>query len=386
MNIPGERVSGVRRLLYVVNASWFFVSHRLPLAVAAKTQGFDVHVAATPSGDVETIERQHGLVFHPLQISRSGGNPFREASTLIGLVRLYRRLRPDIVHHVTSKPVLYGSIAARLSGRPAVVNAVPGLGVVFSARGGWAALRRWLVMLAYRLALPRNRCKIIFQNVENKDLFIQRRLVRKENAVLIKGAGVDLVQFQPSPERGDTLLVVLASRMLREKGVFEFAEAARQLKERGVRARFLLVGAVDAENPGHISRAQLDAWNAGGDVEWRGHQSDMMRVFAEAHIVCLPTFYGEGVPKVLIEAAACGRPIITTDLPGCRDIVRDGWNGLLVPARDVPALARAIERLINEPELRKVMGERGRKVAEEAFSLERVVAETLKVYEELCPA
>ena len=374
----------MRRILYVVNVSWFFVSHRLPIALQAKRCGFDVHVAATPSGNVDTIV-EAGLEFHPLEIRRSGGNPLRDVYSFMQMLRLYRRLRPDIVHHVTSKPVLYGSIAARMAAIPSIVNAVPGLGLVFSARGRMTGLRRGLVLLAYRIALPRKRCKVIFQNVENRDLFVRRGLVRQEDTVLIKGSGVDLRQFSCSPECGDIPVVVLASRMLREKGVPEFVEAARLLNKKGVRAKFALFGGIDTENPSHIPADQLEEWNAEGDVHWYGHESDMARVFNAAHIACLPTFYGEGVPKALIEAAASGRPIVTTDVPGCRDIVRHEWNGFLVPSRDVTALADAIMRLINDPGLRTTMGQRGRSLVENEFALNRVVADTLKVYEELQP-
>ena len=374
----------MRRILYVVNASWFFVSHRLPIALQAKRNGFDVHVAATPSGEVDTIV-EAGLEFHPLEIRRSGGNPLREVQSLIQLLRLYRRLKPDIVHHVTSKPVLYGSIAARMAAVPAIVNAIPGLGLVFSARGRMAEFRRGLVLLAYRIALPRKRCRVIFQNVENRDLFVRKLLVRQEDTVLIRGSGVDLGEFNCSPESGDTPVVVLASRMLREKGVPEFVEAARMWNRHGVSARFALFGGTDTETPGHIPADQLEEWNAEGDVHWYGHDSDMARVFSAAHIVCLPTYYGEGVPKALIEAAASGRPIVTTDVPGCRDIVRHEWNGLVVPPRDVTALADAIGRLIEDRELRTTMGRRGRSLVENEFALGRVVADTLKVYEQMRP-
>lgn len=370
------------KLLFVVNDAAYFLSHRLPVAQAAQEVGFEVHVA-TPEGPATSAIVDEGLTYHPVPLTRKGVNPWQELGSIVALVCLYRKLQPDIVHHVTIKPVLYGGIAARLARVPAVVNAVTGLGYVFIARGFKSSLLRSAVKLGYKVALGHRNQRVIFQNPDDSALFLDAGIVTIRDTVLIKGSGVDTSIFTPLPEVRGTPLVVLASRMLWDKGVGEFVEAASMLRAKGVHARFALVGDTDPGNPSAIPVSQLDAWRKSGVVEWWGRCDDMPTVFAQSHVVCLPSAYGEGVPKVLIEAAACGRAIVTTDTPGCREIVRHGKNGLLVPVRNSKALADALQKLIENPELRARMGKRGREIAVTEFAQERVVDETLRVYQEL---
>ena len=370
------------RLLYVVNDARFFLSHRLTLALAAAQTGYQIHVATPDSPAVERI-RKFGFVFHPVLVSRRGMHPIRELSSLCSLYRLYRSLQPDLVHHVTIKPVLYGGIAARLAGVPAVVSAVTGLGHVFVAKGHKAAFLRFFVKLAYRFALGHPNSKVILQNPDDRLSFTAAKLVTAESAVLIKGAGVDTREFVPAPEAEKSLVVLLAARMLWSKGVSEFVHAARQLRAEGLHARFVLVGTPDEGNPLAVPSERLREWDRSGVVEWWGYRNDMPAVFAQAHVVCLPTTYGEGVPKVLIEAAACARAIVATDVPGCREIVLDGETGLLVPPQNVSALAEGIRTLLENPERRRTMGQRGREIVEREFAIEKVVRETLAVYRTL---
>jgi glycosyltransferase involved in cell wall biosynthesis len=234
----------------------------------------------------------------------------------------------------------------------------------------------------YRLAYKKRRCRVIIQNVEDRDYFVSRRVFDADDVRLIRGSGADVSRFASQHEADGPLTVVFASRMLREKGVEDFVRAAQLVRANGSAARFVLVGEPDHGNPHSHSREELEAWAADGSVEWWGFRSDMQTVFCHAHLVCLPTYYGEGVPKVLIEAAACARPIITTDTPGCRDIVRDEENGILIRPRDVAGLARAVERLLQDPAARRRMGQRGREIAEAEFSLTTVVGQTLDVYRE----
>lgn len=369
------------KLLFVVNDAASFLSHRLPLALAAQNAGFDVHVA-TPEGPAKNAILNAGLNFHSIPLTRSGSKPWQELNTLIALLRLYRRLQPALVHHVTPKPEIYGGIVARLAHVPAAVNAVTGLGYVFIARGFKAALLRSFVKLGYRVAFSHRNQRIIFQNPDDCALFLKAGIVTEKDTVLIKGSGVDISILIPLPEPEDTPLVILASRMLWDKGVKEFVAAAQALRVDGVNARFALVGDTDPGNPAAVPIAQLEAWRDDGIVEWWGRRNDMIPVFAQAHIVCLPS-YREGLPRVLIEAAACGRAIVTTDAPGCREIVRHGENGLLVPVRDSKALADALRTLLKYPELRARMGKRGREIVVGDFSEERVIKETLSVYREL---
>lgn len=369
------------RLLFVVNSDWFFLSHRLPLAIGAREAGLEVSVVAGNTGKSrEIVDR--GFSFVSLPISRGGTNPIADAQTLFFLIRLYRRLRPALVHHVTVKPIVYGSLAARLVRGVAVVNAVSGLAYTFSSDRLHARVLRPLVTALYRLALSDRRTRIIFQNPNDRDDLVRMKVVRPEQAVLIRGSGVDCSVFVPSPEPPGTPVVMLPARMLLEKGIREFVEAAKLLLNSGYKARFVLVGDSDAANPGSIGRAQLEAWVRQGLVEWWGHRTDMPGVLSCATIVVLPA-YREGLPKSLLEAAACARPIVTTDTPGCREVVRPGINGLLVPARDARALAHAIGTLIQRPELRERYGRAGREIAVSEFAEQTVVKNTLALYRDL---
>lgn len=369
------------RILYVVNDANFFLSHRLPLALAAQNEGFDIHVATPLSDDVEKI-RRGGFIFHPIPLTRRGAHLGEEMESMMALYRLYRKIKPDLLHLVTIKPVLYGGIAARLAGVPAVVSAITGLGYVFIARGFKAFLLRTIVKRAYRFALGHSNGRVIFQNPDDRSSFSISKLVDTGQTVLIKGSGVDMTQFSPVPEPPSAPLVVFASRMLWDKGVGEFVDAARRLCNMGIKAHFVLVGDTDSGNPAAVPKSQLERWQQSGVLEWWGPQIEMSLVFAKAHIVCLPS-YREGLPKVLIEAAASGLPIVTTDVPGCREIVRHGENGLLVPVRDVSALVEAIQSLVEDAELRRRLGAKGREIAVAEFSIERVVSETLNVYRQL---
>lgn len=372
------------RLLIVVNSAKFFLSHRVPIARAAREAGFEVHVATPDAPEAKRIA-DLGFSFHPVPFQRGRIGPVAELRTLVRLARLYQAVRPDVVHHVTLKPAFLGTIAARAAKVPAVVNAITGLGYLFVDGGVRARVLRAAFLLSGRFGLRHPAARFIFQNAEDSAELVRSALVRPDEAVLIRGSGVDTHVFAPAAERPGAPLVVLPSRMLWQKGVGEFVEAARLLRARGCAARFALVGDSDAGNPECVPPGQLERWAREGAVEWWGFRSDMPAVLAASHLVVLPSFYREGVPKALIEAAAAGRAIVTTDMPGCRDIVRDGVNGLLVAPRTVEPLAAAIGRLLAKPELRREMGLRGRELVVREFAVERVVEETLGVYRALLP-
>ncbi|MEP6729706.1 MAG: glycosyltransferase family 4 protein [bacterium] len=371
-----------KRLLFVLNDASFFISHRLPIAVAARNAGFDVQLAAPADPKAAPVLAAEGIAVHPIVLDRRATNPLGELRVFLALYRLYRRLKPDVVHHVTVKPVLYGSIARSLAGGGAVINAVPGLGYLFLAQGIAASLRRALVERLYALALRGARTIAIFQNPDDLALFVERGLIDPARATLIRGSGVDLQHFAFHEETvTERPIVVLPARMLRDKGVHEFVDAARILRSKFPAARFVLAGDADA-NRSSISSDQLNAWNHEGVVEWWGQRTDMAHVLRNAAIVCLPS-YREGVPKALLEAAACGRAIVTTNVPGCREVVSHGENGLLVPPRDSRALAEALRVLLNDSEVRAQMGRAGRRRAEKEFDANSVVQRTLEIYEEL---
>jgi len=265
--------------------------------------------------------------------------------------------------------------------KPAIVNAPVGLGYVFSSRDRLARLLRPCLHFAYRLLLNPRHSRVIFENPDDAVFFVENGAVHGSDAIVIRGAGVDVEKFQPESCPPAQPVVGLVARMLRDKGVYEFVEAAHRLHDAGVAARFVLVGDPDAENPASIPLEQLRSWHRQKGVEWWGWRENMISTWHQVHIACLPSSYGEGLPKALLEAAACGLPIVTTDAVGCREVVRDGDNGLLVPVGDVQALADALRTLISDADLRTRMGQRSRARAEQEFSSERVIGETLQVYD-----
>ncbi len=378
-----SEMSHSKSVLFVVNKAAFFLSHRKLLAMHAKNNGYAIHVATPFDNDVQKII-ENGFVYHSIYMSRSGVNPFQELHSFYSLYSLYRRLQPDLVHHITIKPVLYGTISARLARIPAVVNAIPGLGHVFTETGMKSFIRRQLVIFAYRQALRHRNMKVIFQNTDNYEQFLKKHLVTESNAMLIKGSGVDIKEYCPVAEPTDGLpLIILASRMLYDKGVEQFVEAARYINCDKMVARFALVGDSDPGNPNAVPTSQLSSWNEDGVIEWWGFCENMPEILRQTNIVCLPTYYGEGVPKILIEAAASGRPIVTTDIAGCREIVKDGLNGFLVREKDVTGLVESILNLINNPELRKKMSDNGRNLVIDKFTSEIVNRRTISIYQEL---
>lgn len=368
-------------ILMIVNDPDFFVSHRLPVAKAALELGYEVHIATKPGRSVVDI-RKHGFHHHELPLTRSGKNPVFEFLAFLSIWRLCLRLHPDVLHLVTIKPVLYGGIAAKFAPVRGVVAAISGLGFVFMARGTKAAAFRKLVSPLYRLALGGRNVRVVFQNPDDHEALIKLGAVTSDKSVLIRGSGVDLSLCHPLPEKPGTPVVTLAARLLRDKGVLEFVDAARLLKQRGVTARFQLVGDLDPDNPTSITGDELTHWRTEGVVECLGYRKDIAQVFADSHVVVLPS-YREGLPKVLVEAAACGRAIVTTDVPGCRDAIEAQVTGLLVPPRDPEALAEAVHKLLENDEMRQGMGQAGRKLAEREFAIEKIVQQHLEIYRSL---
>lgn len=372
-----------RRLMYVITEDWFFASHFLDRARAAVEAGWDVVVATRCRDDAARIHATGARTVH-VELSRRGTNPLVELRAVASLVRVMRRERPDVVHHVALKPVVLGTIAARLAGIRRIVNAPVGMGYVFTSGDRRARLLRPALRAAMRVVLNPRGSRVIIENPDDRDAIVGGRFARASDVSLIKGAGVDLRAYAPTPEPDPAsgIVVTVVARMLRDKGVGEFVEAARILRGRGVPVSCRLVGGTDDGNPTSIDVPSLRAWEREGLVQWLGARDDVPAVWRESHVACLPS-HREGLPKALIEAAACGRPIVTTDVPGCREVVRDGIEGLLVPARDPGALADAIAALAADPARRARMGAAARARAEAEFGNERVIAATHAVYDEL---
>jgi len=370
------------RAVLVINSLGSFPPHQMAPLRAALSLGWEVHLVA-PASPAAAEAVAMGAVYHPVFIPRGLVAPWWELGTLWRLWRLYRRLRPQLVHHMTAKPVIFGGLAARLAGVPIVVATTPGLGGIFAQRGFRAGLLRGLILAGFRQAARHPRCRFIIENESDRERLVMAGVVPAEHTTLVLISGVDPKVFHPEPEAPGPPVVLLASRLLWDKGIGTFVEAARRLRAQGVRARFVLAGDPDPGNPASIPRAQLEAWVREGNVEWLGHRNDMPHVLAASHVCCLPTVYGEGTPRFLLEAAASGRPLVSTDWPGCREVAQHGVTGLLVPPRDPEFLAGALRALIEAPSLRAQYGQAARRLVLERFTADRAVADTTALYRSL---
>lgn len=372
-----------KKILYVDNRSQYFVAHRLPLAVAVRDHLAEVHVTTLSrrEDDINVISSE-GMVFHKLPHNSTDRSVVRPLMFGFDLAKLFEKLKPDLIHIYTFKAMCVGGFAFLHASKSAVLMTVTGLGYAFTSQSLKARLLGKAVSTIIPPLLKRAGDDFIFQNRDDLAFFNEQFRIARERLNLIVGCGVDVGKYRMLAENPGIPTVILAARMLRDKGVVEFVEAAKSLKLEGVQARFILVGDPDPENPAGIPASQLKEWHEGGVVEWRGYCQDMLGLFSEAHIVCLPS-YREGAPQVLIEAASCGKPIVTTDVAGCREVVRHKETGLLVPPRDSRALATALRTLIRDPELRMSMGRKGRALAESELSVERIIDENFKLYEKL---
>ena len=390
MNKPDGPTVPLMKIIFFANTEWHLFNFRLTLAKALQAQGHEV-LLISPPGEYGARLQALGFRWEPLPMDRKSLNPLQELRLLAYLWRLYRREQPALAHHFTIKCVVYGSVAALLARVPARVNAVTGMGYVFTNDALKARLLRPVVRGLMKLVLNGPGARLILQNPDDMTAFDKGGLARPALTRLVKGSGVDLTRFVPraQPAHAEQVIhqahptrVVLAARLLWDKGIAEYVEAARQLKAKGLPIRFLLAGAPDPGNPAAIPQATLNGWQAEGLVELLGHVSDMAALFASADMVVLPS-YREGLPKSLIEAAACALPLVTTDAPGCREVVTHEVDGLLVPVKDATALANAIERLHQDPALARQLGQAARARALREFDERIVIRQTLAVYGEL---
>ena len=368
------------KIVYLVSEDWYFYSHRFKLAEAAKNEGYTVIVITTVK-EYGAIISDAGFKLIPVKFERSFKNPFKDIILLFKLINIYLKERPVLVHHISLKPALLGSIAAHVARIPVIINAVTGLGYLFSSKEGKIKFIRKTIKPALIFLFQRKNTWTIFQNASDMEYFFGKNSVYIERIILIKGSGVDLSTYSNSTNPVDVPIVMLASRMLEDKGVVDFVEAAVLLKKQGINARFVLVGDIDKGNPMSLEQDVLKKWQERGLVEWWGFRKNMAYTLGEASIVCLPSYH-EGLPKVLLEAAAASKPLVATDIPGCREIVVNNETGLLVPVKNPGELANAIKILINNESLCRTMGSKARKLVEEKFSLDIVIQQTLGLYQE----
>jgi glycosyltransferase involved in cell wall biosynthesis len=368
------------KVLLVANTAWYLYNFRLPLARFLRDSGYEVVLVSPRDGYVERLEAEK-FRWVELPLNRKSVNPLKEALAVYQFCRIYLQERPSVCHHFTIKCVLYGTLAAKLTRVKAVVNAITGLGHAFIGNSILHKLVRPVLRFVYRRILTARRVQVVFQNGDDYAEFLDRNMVSAAKVTIIRGSGINLARFAPRPgplEGVPAPTVLFASRLIKEKGILEYVEAARILRSKGVQATFAMAGDIDSGNPSSISEAELQAWCREGVIDYLGHVDQVEDVLALATVVVLPS-YREGTPRILLEALAMGKPIVATDVPGCREVVREGYNGFLVQPRDAEALAAAIEKMIDDEDLRAAFGSNGRVLAHE-FDEAKVIRDTVEVY------
>lgn len=366
------------KLLYVVNIDWFFISHRLPIALAAIENGYDVHLACGVTNRKSQLEAL-GIIVHPLSMSRSGTSILNELKVITEINSVVKKVAPDVVHLITIKGAIYGGLVTRFKKIKVRVASISGLGFVFIDEGIKARVIRFLVIKLYRLALNSSNTKVIFQNEDDKSIFFNNKIIKHNQSLIVRGSGVDLEKYKYLPEPSSEKVIMFLARLLKDKGLIEFCDAATELKKSGFTGKFVLVGDIDLENPNSITQSELNSYVSSGALEHWGFSSNVSETISKSHIMVLPS-YREGLPKSLIEAAACGRVVITTDVPGCRDAITPNVTGILIPIKSSAAIVSAVLDLCDKEEKRKTMGKCGRELAETHFDISDVITTHLNLY------
>ena len=372
-----------KKILFLVNDLSFFISHRLQIAESVVESGYNVFVGYGELGSCKiSFLKNRNIEAIYIPINRAGMNPFKEIGSLFLILKLFLKIKPDIVHLVTIKPYLYGGIIARIAGVKGVVSSVSGLGTLFIEKKFNIRLLRALLYPIYKYAFNHPNQIVIFQNNDDLNEFINKKILKSSKTIIINGSGVDLQNFSNFEEPLGTPIVCFAARLIKDKGVFEYISAARLIKKRGIEAKFLLAGDLDTKNPTGLNFRELQEIKNEALIDFLGYQNEIPVLYAKSNIICLPS-YREGLPKSLIEAAAASRAVVTTDVPGCRDAIIPNKTGILVPVKDVDKLAEAIIWLIKNPSKRVKMGKAGRKLAEEKFQIKKVIENHLSIYSDL---
>ena len=366
------------KLFFIVSEDKSFWSHRLSLALSAIDAGYDVTLVSN-FNKLESKIKNRGVNVININFVRSSKHPFTDLKNIFKLIFILRKEKPDIIHNVALKTILITSIAGLFSKKMVIINAFTGLGYVFSSDQLHAKLIRFFIKPIFKLLFRRSNYWTIFQNPDDMNLFERLGLINLNQSTLIRGSGVETNKFIQSDDLNKIPVVMLASRMLWDKGVGEFVKVAKRAYKNKINAEFMLVGGIDNDNPMSIPLSTLKQWVSNGDVQWEGHSDNMPDMLASASIVCLPS-YREGLPKVLLEAAAIGRPLIASDGPGCREIVRDKYNGLLVKMRDADSLYEAVLMLVNNRKMRETMGRNSRTLVETELSTTIINTQTIELY------
>jgi len=370
----------MKKILYIINVDWFFVSHFLPVGLEGIKRGFKVHIACGITDKNEYLESL-GFIVHPLSISRSGTSIKSELKTIIEIYKIIKSINPQVLEFFTIKPVLYGGIVSRFLRIPKKVFYITGLGYVFVACGFKGFIVRNIVKTLYKLAIIGKTNSIITENIYDKELINSLKIVNNNQIKIIRGAGVDLSNYRYKEENNSNIKVSMACRLLKDKGIFEYIKAAKILKQKLPNLEFELYGDIDIHNPASLTNEDIQKIKKDALVNVYGFSSNIASVFTNSNIVVLPS-YREGLPKVLIEAAACGRAVVTTDVPGCRDAIEPNITGLLCEVKNANSLATTIEKLILDKEFRNNMGKEGRKLAEKEFDIKKVVEKHFEIYED----
>jgi glycosyltransferase involved in cell wall biosynthesis len=371
----------LKKILFVVSEDWYFVSHRLNLAIAAINNDYDVALLTRCSIHKKYIS-QLGVKVYDWPMKRGSHNPFNELVSIFHIIKTLYIFKPNLVHSVAFKPVIYTLISNLFSKVGGNVLALGGLGFVFRSEKKFAKIIRTISIPVLRFLLLNSKNRLIIQNVDDAALLTNLKIVNSNKISLIRGAGVNISEYKPKHKKNDIPLVILPARMLWNKGVKDFVNCAEKFRKNKISAKFALIGAPDNHNPESVSKFQLKKWDKLGIVEWWGFQDNMLKIYNNADIVCFPSFH-EGLPKTLLEAASCEIPIVAYNVSGCREVVLDNLNGFLVPFQDEDALYSSVKKLVENDELRDKMGKEGRKIVAENFAEERIVLETLRVWGQL---
>ena len=367
--------SSKKRILFFVNVDWFFLSHRLPIALEALENGYEVHVATTIT-DSANILKFKDIKVHPITIQRSGANIYNLLVNLVKIFLIIRRVKPDILHAITIKPILLSGLVRIFYKRLPFISSISGLGITFNSPGFFSRVRLLIINIFYRLSFSGENLVVIFQN--NNDMQRIDKLCNLSNSskILIPGSGVDLNLYKPENIIVKPPLLLFASRLLISKGILEFVAAAKHIKS----ARFVVVGMLDEDSPDCVEKHRLQEWIDKGIIEYWGHKTNMNEIINKSSVVVLPSYYGEGLPKILIEAAACGKPVITTDHPGCRDAIISNKTGILIPKKDPNSLIRSIKYILSSEDKCYRMGIASRELAEKKFDIRNVIKSHLEIY------